>query len=215
MPFLTKITVWKLLVNKKDRQWKPHLYKICILGLSKKKNRISNISRIFKKNPHSNAKRCIRILGVRQAAYQWRTRCDEDVGRCHCILMLFLTYPVKPTGYVVHSKYCGKREHQSGDVVYVKTETKPFAQNVNVSYFLEGHLSLLHSRLAKESRIFRKRFKIIVSSTLKKHVSQLYGGTGLSPFHCISVFKWKKVTLCDWFSVLCIKLCIYMMLFCF
>ncbi len=103
--------------------------------------------------------------------------------------MLFLTYPVEPTGYVVHSEYCGKREHQCGDdVVYIKTETKPFTQNANVSHFLEGHLSLLHSRLAKESQIFRKRFKIIVSSTLKKHVSKLYGGTGLSPFHCISCF---------------------------
>ncbi len=80
-----------------------------------------------------------------------------------------LTSPVEHTGYVVHSKYCGKREHQCGDdVVYVKTETKPFTQNANVSHFLEGHLSLLHSRLAQESRIFRKPFKIIVSSTLKK-----------------------------------------------
>ncbi len=33
-----------------------------------KKIRILNIRRIKKKNPHSNAKRCIRILGVRQAA---------------------------------------------------------------------------------------------------------------------------------------------------
>ncbi len=38
-------------------------------AVKKKKNRILNISRIKKKtNPHSNAKRCIRILGVRQAA---------------------------------------------------------------------------------------------------------------------------------------------------
>ncbi len=60
-----------------------------------------------------------------------------------------------------------EKEHQCGDdVVYVKTETKPFTQNAYVSHFL----SLLHSRLAKESRIFRKPFKIIVSSTLKKHV---------------------------------------------
>ncbi len=40
------------------------------------------------------------------------------------ILMLFLAYLVEPTGYVVHSKYCGKREHQCGDdVVYVKIGT--------------------------------------------------------------------------------------------
>ncbi len=148
--------------------------------------------------------------------YQWCTRCDEDVGRCHCIVMLFLTYPVEPTGYLVHSKYCGKREHQCGDdVVYVKTETKPFTQNANVSHFLEGHLSLLHSRLAKESRIFRKRFQIIVSSTLKKHVSTLWQDGSLPiPLHLVFLNE-KTVTLCDWFSVLCIKLCIYMMLFCF
>ncbi len=42
------------------------LIHVMCVGLSKK-NRISNISRIFKKNPHSNAKRCIQILGVRQA----------------------------------------------------------------------------------------------------------------------------------------------------
>ncbi len=40
--------------------------------------------------------------------------------------MLFLTYLVEPAGYVVHSKYCGKREHKfRDDVVYIKTETKP------------------------------------------------------------------------------------------
>ncbi len=31
-------------------------------------------------------------------------RCDDDVGRCHYILMLFLAYTVEPTGYFVHSK---------------------------------------------------------------------------------------------------------------
>ncbi len=78
-----------------------------------------------------------RILGVRQAAYQRCTRCDEDVGGCHCIFMLFLTYPVEPAGYAVHSTYCGKREHQCGDdVVYVKTETKPFTQNAYLSHLL-------------------------------------------------------------------------------
>ncbi len=101
-------------------------------------------------------------------------------------MLFFLTYPVEPTGYVVHSKYSGKIEDQCGDdVVYVKTETKPFTQNANLSHFLEGHLSPLHSRLAK---VILKRFKIIVNSTLKKHVSKVYDGTGLSPFHCISCF---------------------------
>ncbi len=121
--------------------------------------------------------------------YQWHTRCDEDVGKCHCILMIFFAYPVEPNGYVVHSKYCGKREYQCGDdVVYVKTGTKLFTQNAYFEHFLEGHLSALYSILAKESWLFKKPFKIIVSSTLKKHVSKLYGGTGLSPVHCISCF---------------------------
>ncbi len=134
---------------------------------------------------------------VRQP-YQWRTRCDEDVGRYHCIFMLFLTYTVEPTGYVVHSKYYGKREHQCGDdVVYIKTETKPFTQNANVSHFLEGHLSLLHSRLAKVSRIFRKRFKIIVSSTLKKHVSILWRDGSLPiPLHLVFLNEKKRYSLC-------------------
>ncbi len=125
----------------------------------------------------------------------------------------FLAHPVEPTGYVVHSKYCGKIEHQCGDdVVYVKTGIKTFTQNAYFAHFLEGHLSALHSRLAKESRIFRKPFKIIVSSTLKKH-----GGTGplLIPLHLVFLNEKSNVTLCDWFSVLCIKLCVYMMLFCF
>ncbi len=83
--------------------------------------------------------------------------------RWRCRLMslhlnaFFFAYPVEPNGCVVHSKYCGKREHQCGDdAVYVKTGTKPFTQN---AYFLEGHLSALHSRLAKVSWIFRKLFK--------------------------------------------------------
>ncbi len=72
-------------------------------------------------------------------------------------------------------------------------------KNAYFAHFLDGHRSLLHSRLAKESWIFRKPFKIIVSSTLK-NMSQLYGGMGLSPFDrknyiCTKVFKlgmWKK-----------------------
>ncbi len=36
--------------------------------------------RISHKILHSNAKRCIQIVGVCQAAYQWHTKCDDDVG---------------------------------------------------------------------------------------------------------------------------------------
>ncbi len=129
----------------------------------------------------------------------------------HFHAFFFLTYPVEPTGYVVHSKYCGKREHQCrDDVVYVKTETKPFTQNANLSHFLEGHLSPLHTRLAKVSQIFRKQFKIIVSLTLKKHLKTLWRDGSLPiPLHLVFLNEKSNVTLCDWFSVLCIKRCIY------
>ncbi len=103
-------------------------------------------------NPHSNAKRCIRILGARQAA--WHT--------------LFLACPVDPTRCgAAHSKYCGKREHQCGEDVYLKTETKPFTQNAYLFNFLEGNLSSLHSCL---TQVNPKTCTIYVSSTIKKHV---------------------------------------------
>ncbi len=74
------------------------------------------------KNPHSNAKRCIRIVGVRQAA--WHTKCDDEV-LLH--FNAFLACPVEPTRCgAAHSKYCRKRERQCGKDVYLKTETKPF-----------------------------------------------------------------------------------------
>ncbi len=136
----------------------------------------------------------IKIHIGKQRVCQWRTSCDEDEGRCRCIWMLLLACPVEHTGYIVHLKYCGRREHQCG-VVYVKTGTKPFTQNAYLSHFLEGHLSALHSRLTKESWIFRRPFKMITGLTLKKHVSKRYGGTGLSPFHCNSCFKWKVTLL--------------------
>ncbi len=82
-------------------------------------------------------KHSIQILDVRQAAFyvahKMRLRC-----RCRCILMLFLAYPVEPTGRdASHSKYFGKREHQCGeDDVYLKTRTKTFTQNSYLSRVL-------------------------------------------------------------------------------
>ncbi len=61
--------------------------------------------------------------------------------RCRCILMLFfLACPVEPTRCgAAHSKYSGKREHQCGDdVVYHKTETKPFTENAYLLNFSKG-----------------------------------------------------------------------------
>ncbi len=72
-------------------------------------------------------KHSIQILDVRQAAFyvahKMRLRC-----RCRCILMLFLAYPVEPTGRgASHSKYFGKREHQFGeDDVYEDDDEKGF-----------------------------------------------------------------------------------------
>ncbi len=65
-----------------------------------------------------------------------------------------------------HSQYCRKREHRCGeDVVYLKTENKPFTQNKYLLHFLEGHLSSLHSRLTQESP---KPCKINVKVQLSK-----------------------------------------------
>lgn len=51
----------------------------CSRAVKKYINKMLNIRRISNKNSHSNAKRCIRILGVHQAAFQWHTKWD-DVG---------------------------------------------------------------------------------------------------------------------------------------
>ncbi len=72
--------------------------------------------------------------------------------RCHCILMLFLAYPLEPTGYIVHSKYCGKREHQCGDV-YVKTETKPFTERIFMTFSRGTSISVALASHTRESDI--------------------------------------------------------------
>ncbi len=63
----------------------------------------------------------------------------------------------------------------NAEMMLLKAKLKPSrsTQNAYLAHFQEGHLSPLHSSLAKERRIFRKPFKIIVSSTLKKHVSKM------------------------------------------
>ncbi len=78
----------------------------------------------------------------------------------------FLPVQLNPLDAVLHIQYCGKREYQCGeDVVYFKTETKPFTQNAYVWHFLEGHLS--SSLLASHTRD-TKTCQIHVSSTFKK-----------------------------------------------
>ncbi len=72
--------------------------------------------------------------------------------------MFLLAYPVEPAkcgDAVLFIQNIPEKEYQCGDVVYVKTETKLFAQNAYFAHFLEGHLSPLHSCLAQESRMFR------------------------------------------------------------
>ncbi len=116
-----------------------------------------NIRRIYNKNPHSNGI-FVRQLGTLNA-----------MTSCRCIIMLFFFFacPVEPTWCgAAHSKYCTKLEHQCGvDVVYRKTETKPFTQYAYSLHFLEEYLSSLHLHLTQQSP---KPCKINVSSTLKK-----------------------------------------------
>ncbi len=57
----------------------------------------------------------------------------------------FLASQVKPTAY---STYYRKREHHH-NVVYVKTEPKPFTLNTYLWHFL----SALHSRLTQEMHV--------------------------------------------------------------
>ncbi len=145
-------------------------------------------------------KSCIWILVVRQAALsvaqeiRWRYK-------CHSVLMLLLacswTHWMRRC-CVVYSKYCRKKNIDAKILFYVKTETKAFTQN--------AYLSRLHSRLGQESRMFRKPRQINVSSTYKKHVSRLYA---IFPIPLHLMFLNEKSTLCDWFSVLCIKLYIH------
>ncbi len=116
--------------------------------------------------------------------------------------MLFLACPVEPTGYV---KILQEKKSINAETMFLMS--KPFTQNAYFAHFLEGHQSALRSRLANESRIF----KIITGLTFIKHFSKLYGGTGFSPFplHLVFLNEQSNVTLCDWFSVLCIKLCLF------
>ncbi len=98
----------------------------------------------------------VRQLGTRDA-----------MTRCRTILMLFFFFacPVEPTLCgAAHSKYCGK-DNINVEMLFLKTETKPFTQNAYLLHFLEGHLSPLHSLLTQESP---KTCQINVSSTFEK-----------------------------------------------
>ncbi len=121
--------------------------------------------------------------------------------------IVFLAYPVEPNGHVVHSKYCGKTEHQCGDdVVYDKPGTKSFTQNAYFEHFLERHLSALHSRIAKESQIFRKPFKISSKFNFEKtRLKTLWRDGSLPiPLHLMFINEKRNITLCDRLSSLII-----------
>ncbi len=116
----------------------------------------------------------------------------------------------------VHSKYCRKRDHQCGDdVVNVKTGTKPFTQNAYFANFLEGHL--LESRFSqKRVRYLESHLNYCKFNFEKICLKTLWRDGSLPiPLHLMFSNEKSNVTLCDWISVLCIKLCIYIMLFCF
>ncbi len=99
--------------------------------------------------------------------------------------MFLLPYPVETTrcgaAALFIQNIVEKENINQSDLVYIKTKTKPFEQNIYFAHFLEGLLSPLHSSLVQESRMFRKPCKMNASSTFKKHVSRLYGKT-LSKF---------------------------------
>ncbi len=104
----------------------------------------------------------IRILGVHQAA--WHTKCDDEVlSHFNAFFFLSLSSWTHSMG-AAHSKYSVKREHQCGeDVVYLKTENKPFTQNAFLLHFLEGYLSSGVAHKRAQSHV-----NLIVSSTLKQ-----------------------------------------------
>ncbi len=82
---------------------------------------------------------------------------------------------------------------KENNLVYGKTENKPFTQNTYLSNFLEGHLSALHSRLTQERRMFRKHVKLMQVQLLKNMSRDFMA--------FFPILQWKSA-LCDWFSVL-------------
>ncbi len=71
--------------------------------------------------------------------------------------MFFLAYAVEPTE-------CGAAMFFIQNIVEKENINAVKMKNKYLSLFLEGHLSRLHSRLAKESRMYRKPRKINTSS---------------------------------------------------
>ncbi len=115
-------------------------------------------------------KRCIRIFGVRQAAL---SVAHEMLWRCKCCWVT----QVNPLDEVLlHCSF--KILHEKRTSVRRRSclpqnwnQRNLFMQNTYFMHFLEGQLSLFHSRLAQDSRMFRKPCKINVSSSFrKKHV---------------------------------------------
>ncbi len=68
--------------------------------------------------------------------------------RCRSTLML--SFSLNPLDAVLHIKNIAEKENINcgEDVVYLKTETKPFTQNA----YLLHYLSSLHSRLTQEPK---------------------------------------------------------------
>ncbi len=89
-------------------------------------------------------------LGICQAA--WHTICDDEVS-LH-FNAFFLACRVEPTRCAVLyiQNIAETRISMWRRTLFTsKTETKPFTQNAYLLHFLEGHFSVLRSRLTQES----------------------------------------------------------------
>ncbi len=115
---------------------------------------------------------------------------DPCIRGCHCILMLFLAYPVEATrcgAATLFIQNIVEKENINAEMMLFTSKLEPSrSHRTYLLHFLKGHLSPLHSSLAQESCMSRKPCKINVSSTFKKHFSRLYGS--FSPSHCISCY---------------------------
>ncbi len=109
----------------------------------------------------------------------WHTRCDDNVIGVIAFKCFFYPIKLNPLDTLFIQNTAEKGKNLNGDV-HVKTETKLFIPNAYFAHFLDGHLTALNSHLAQDNQIFRKPFKIIASSTLKKKLKNSWRD-GLSP----------------------------------
>ncbi len=112
---------------------------------------------------------------MHQAALSGTPRCDDNVIGVIAFKCFFYPIKLNPLDTLFIQNTAEKGKNLNGDV-HVKTETKLFIPNAYFAHFLDGHLTALNSHLAQDNQIFRKPFKIIASSTLKKKTQKFMAG---------------------------------------